>query len=128
MSTYSLRAAEVIGQYNDTNFKMIDVTITVEDGRLKSGALSYTVTATNGVATVESFMAYLSPDGKEIHAFFTTDAFAGMSMPINFELSYGAPIGTIDNINLPAILTPLPAFLAALGYPNADNAWLAGLT
>jgi hypothetical protein len=122
MSTYSLRAAEVVQEYKQASYRMIDITITSVDGRFRSGALSYTVTASDGTATARSFMASLSPNGKEIHAFFTTDAFAAMPGPINFEFSYGAPIGTIANVNLPAIMTQLPAFIVAFGYPNADNA------
>ena len=127
MSTYSLRAAEVIEPYDETNYKMIDITITVDDGKFDIGALSYRVTASDGSTTVTSFKASVSLNGKELHAYFTTDAFAGMAGPINFEISYGVPIGTIENVNIAAILTPLPALLAALGFPNADNAWLAGL-
>jgi len=127
MSTYSLRAAEVVAQYDETNYKMIDIIITCDDGKFIVGALSYQVTARDGATTAESFMAAVAPNEKELHAFFTTDAFAGMPGPITFEFSYGEPIGTIENVNIPAILTPLPAFLAALGYPNADNAWLASL-
>jgi hypothetical protein len=125
MSTYSLRAAEVVMPYDETNYKMIDVTITADDGKFTIGALSYQVTASDGSSTAESFMSSVSQNGKEIHAYFTTDAFAGMSGPIDFELSYDAPIATIENVNIPAILTPLPTFLAALNFPNADNAWLA---
>jgi hypothetical protein len=141
MSTYSLRAAEVIAEYDDTSYKMIDVTITADDGKFMTGALPYHVTARNasiitasdGItasdritasddpSTVESFMTYLSQNGKEIHAFFTTDAFAEMSGRVNFEFSYGVPIGTINNVDIHTILTPLPPFLADLGYPDADN-------
>lgn len=127
MSTYSLRAAEVVGQYDETNYKMIDVTITAVDGKFPIGALSYHVKASAGSTTAESLMASVSPNGKEIHAFFTTDAFAGMTGPIDFEFSYGEPIGVVGNVNIAAILTPLPAFLVAMGLPNADNAWLATL-
>jgi hypothetical protein len=127
MSTYSLRAAEVVAQYNDANYKMIEVTITVDEGKFMIGALSYRVTASDGVTTAESFMAFASPNGKEIQAYFTTDAFTGMAGPITVEVSYGAPIFAIENVKIAAILTPLPAFLAALGYPDADNAWLANV-
>lgn len=128
MSTYSLSAAEVISQYNETDFKMIDVTITADDGKkFAVGALSYLVTASDGSSTAESFMASVSPNEKELHAFFTTDAFAAMPGPINFEFSYGEAIGSIENVDIPAILTPLPALLAGLGVPDADNAWLASL-
>ncbi|HEX8130607.1 MAG TPA: hypothetical protein VF527_16010 [Pyrinomonadaceae bacterium] len=127
MSTYSLRAAEVVSQYDETNLNMIDITITFEDGKFMVGALSYQVTASDGSNTAESFMASVSPNGKELHAFFTTDAFDGMSGLVTFEFSYGEPIGTIENVDVPAILTPLPTFLAALNFPDADNAWLAAL-
>jgi hypothetical protein len=127
MSTYSLRASEVVAEYNETSYKMIDITITAEDGKFHVGALSHQVTASDGIHTTESFMASVSLNGKELHAYFTTDAFDQMSGPINFEFSYGSPIGTIENVDVESILTPLPAFLAALGYPNADNAWLASL-
>jgi hypothetical protein len=127
MSTFSVRATEVIAEYDDTNHKMIDVTITTDDGKFPVGALSYHLTASDGSTTAESFMASASPNGKEIHAFFTTDAFAGMPGLVTLEISYGEPIFTIEDVNIQAILTPLPAFLAALGYPDADNAWLATL-
>jgi hypothetical protein len=127
MSTYSLRAAEVVKEYDNALYKMIDVTITFEDGVFVCGALSYRVTATDGSTTANSLMAFLSQNGKEIHSFFTIDAFAAMSGPISFEFSYGHPLGTIDNVNMVTILQQLPPFLAVT-VPNADNNWLANLT
>jgi tetrahydromethanopterin S-methyltransferase subunit B len=127
MSTYSLRAAEVVKEYGNAKYKMIDVTITFEDGAFASGALSHRVTATDGSTTARSLMASLSPNGKEIHAFFTTDAFAAMSGPIRFEFFYGFPLGAIENVNMAAILQQLPPFLAALGVPDADNNWMINL-
>jgi hypothetical protein len=127
MSPYSLRAAEVVAEYDDTSYKMIDVTISLDEGKFIVGALSYRVTANDGSTTAESFMTSVSPNGKEIHAYFTIDAFADMPGPIDIEFSYGEPIGTIEDVNIAAILKPLPAFLADMGYPDADNAWLASL-
>ena len=127
MTTYSLSAAEVVGQYAETNLKMIDVTITRDEGRFFVGALSYEVTASDGSATAQSFMASVTPNGKELHAFFTTDAFAGMAGPVTFVFSYGEPVGSVENVDIPAVLTPLPALLAGLDVPDADNAWLASL-
>jgi hypothetical protein len=127
MSTYSLQIALVAGSYDETPMVMIDATITADTARFYSGAVPYEAIARNGSATVRSFMAFLSPNGKELHAFFTTDAFgvfAGL-----FDLDFGqrgSVIGTIPNVDI-ATLIPLSPFQAALGLPNADNAWLSTL-
>jgi hypothetical protein len=128
MSTYSLRIALVVGSYDDTPLVMIDATVTDVDGRFYEGALPFEAVARDGTTTVRSFMAFLSPNGKELHAFFTTDAFevfAGL-----FDLDFGRVgrvIGTIEGVDISTALVPLEPSAAALGLPDADNAWLASL-
>jgi hypothetical protein len=129
MGTYSLRIAQVAGAYDEESRVMIDATITDQDGRFFEGATPFEVIARDGSRTLHSFMAFLSPNGKELHAFFTTDAFG--VFPGSFDLDFGylgKVIGTIENLN--TSVTPplaLPPFYVALGLPNADNTWLAGL-
>jgi hypothetical protein len=129
MSNYSLRIAQVAGAYDEESRVMIDVTITDQDGRFFEGATPFEAIARDGSRTLHSFMAFLSPNGKELHAFFTTDAFG--VFPGSFDLDFGylgKVIGTIENVNTstspPIALAP---FYVALGLPNADNNWLAGL-
>jgi hypothetical protein len=127
MSTYSLRLALVVGSYNETPMVMIDATVTDVNGRFTEGALPFEAAARGGATEVHSFMAFLSPNGKELHAFFTTDAFD--VFPGSFDLDFGTVghvIGTIEGVDI-STLTPLAPFYAALGLPNADNAWLAAL-
>lgn len=127
MSTYSLRLALVAGSYNETPLVMIDATIRNEDRRFYEGALPFEAIARDGTTAVRSFMAFLTPNGKELHAFFTTDAFD--VFPGLFDLDFGnvgRVIGTIENVDI-STLIPLPPSDAALGLPNADNAWLASL-
>lgn len=127
MSIYSLRIAQVAGSYDETPLIMIDAIITAEDGRFTEGALPFEATARDGSTTVSSFKAFLSPNGKELHAFFTTDAFGAFPGLFDIDFGYrGRVVGTIQNVDI-STLIPLPPFYAALGLPNADNAWLAAL-
>lgn len=128
MSTYSLQLKLTVGSYEKVPMVMIDVTITADTSRFYEGALPFEATARNGATAVHSFMAVLSPNGKELHAFFTTDAF-GVFPGGTFDLDFGnlgRVRGTIENVNI-SILSPLPPIYAGLGLPNADNAWLASL-
>lgn len=127
MTTYSFRIAQVAGSYDETPMIMIDATITAEDGCFSEGALPFEAIARDGAHEVHSFMALLSPNGKELHAFFTVDAFA--IFPGLFALEFGPRgrvVSTIENVDI-AALVPLDPLYAALGLPNADNAWLATL-
>ena len=127
MSTYTLRIALVAGSYDETPLVMIDATITNVDGRFYEGAVPYEAIARDAATEVHSFMAFLSPNGKELHAFFTTDAFT--VFPGLFDIVFGplgSEIGTIENVDI-ATLVPLSPADVALGLPNADNAWLATL-
>ncbi|HKP52944.1 MAG TPA: hypothetical protein VJ183_09855 [Chloroflexia bacterium] len=107
---------------------MIDATITADSGRFSEGALPFEATARDGSTIVHSFKAFLSPNGKELHTFFTTEAFE--VFPGLFDLDFGfrgRVIGTFENVDISTALIPLPSFYAALGLPNADNDWLASL-
>lgn len=127
MSTYSLRLAQVAGSYDQTPMVMIDATITADAGRFFEGALLFEATARDGSTTVDSFMAFLSPNGKELHAFFTTDAFGVFAGLFDLDFGYGGRIiGTIANVDI-STLIPLAPDYVAMGLPNADNAWLATL-
>jgi hypothetical protein len=130
MSTYTLRIAQVAGSYDETPMVMIDATITDVNGRFFEGAVPFEAIARDGLATVHSFMAFLSPNGKELHAFFTTNAFEVFpgTFDLDFGLRGGRVIGTLENVDISASLIPLTPAEVALGLPNADNAWLAGLT
>jgi hypothetical protein len=129
MSTNSLRLALVAGSYNETPLVMIDATITAVDGRFYEGAAPFEAIARAGSTTVHSFMAFLSPNGKELHAFFTTDAFAVFPGLFDLDFGYlGRVVGTIQNVDISTALIPLPPADVALGLPNADNAWLATLS
>ncbi len=127
MSTYSLRIAQVVGSYDEAPMIMIDATITADTGRFLEGAMPFEAIARDGTSTVHSFMAFLSPNGKELHAFFTTDAFG--VFPGLFDLDFGPVgrvLGTIQNVDI-STLIPLAPDYVALGLPDADNAWLASL-
>ncbi len=127
MSTYSLRIARVVGSYNETPLVMIDVTITNDNGRFYEGAMPYSATARDATTTVQAFMAFLSPNGKQLHAFFTTDAFSVFPGPFHIDFGTVARvIGTIENIDI-AVLVPLAPDYVAFGLPDADNAWLSTL-
>jgi len=127
MSTYSLRIAQVAGSFDETPMVMIDATITAVDGRFYEGAVPFEAIARDGATAVQSFMAFLSPNGKELHAFFTTDAFAVFPGLFDLDFGYlGRVVGTIQNVDI-STLIPLPLSDVALGFPNADNAWLATL-
>ncbi len=129
MSIYSLRIAQVAGSYDETPMIMIDATITDVNGRFYEGAVPFEAIARDGASTVHSFMAFLSPNGKELHAFFTTDAFE--VFPGTFDLDFGLRgeqvIGTIEDVDITASLIPLTPSEVALGLPNADNTWLSTL-
>lgn len=128
MSTYSLQLKLTVGSYDKAPMVMIDATITADTSRFYEGALPFEAIARHGATAVHSFMAVLSPNGKELHAFFTTDAF-GVFPGGEFDLDFGTleqSLGTIESVDL-STLIPLPAFAVALGLPNADNAWLASL-
>jgi hypothetical protein len=125
MSAYSLQIAQVVESYDETPMIMIDATITAGTGRFSEGALPFEAIARDGSTTVHSFMAFLSPNGKELHAFFTTDAFEVFPGLFDLDFGYrGRVVGTIQSVDI-STLIPLPPFYATLGLPNADNAWLA---
>lgn len=127
MSTYTLRIALVAGSYDQTPLVMIDATIRDVDGRFYEGALPFEATARDGSTTVRCFMAFLSPNGKELHAFFTTDAFGAFTGLFDLDFGYsGKVLGTIANVDISTLIPLSPSDLA-LGLPNADNAWLASL-
>lgn len=126
MSSYSLRIAQVVGSYDGIPMIMIDATIT-SDTRFFEGAIPFQATGRDGTNSLHSFMSFLSPNGKELHAFFTTDAFG--VFPGLFDLDFGTRgrvIGTIQNVDITTLIPLAPDFVP-LGLPNADNAWLAGL-
>lgn len=128
MSTFSLDAAEVLQVFRGTEYRMIDLRITFVDGKFEHRAMPFTVAVSGGNERVESFFTLLSPDGKVMHGYFTTDAFTVFTGNVDVSFGYlGQPIGGIANVSISAILVPLPSFLAAIGAPDADNAWLATL-
>jgi hypothetical protein len=127
MTIYNLSIAKVAGSYDETPMIMIDATITAGDGRFNQGALPFEAIARDGTNEVHSFMAFLSPNRKELHAFFTVDAFA--IFPGLFALEFGPRgrvVGTIQNVDIAGLISLDPLF-AALGLPNADNTWLSTL-
>ena len=127
MTTYSLQLARVAGSYNETPMVMVDATVTAGEGRFSEAASPFEAVARDGASAVRSFMAFLTPNGKQLHAFFTTDAFTVFPGTFDLDFGYmGDVIGTIEHVD-PATISPLSPADAALGLPNADNAWLATL-
>lgn len=127
MSTYNVRIAQVAGSYDEIQMIMIDATITYEDGRFSQGALPFEAIARDGANELHSFMAFLSPNGKELHAFFTVDAFTVFPGLFAIEFGpHGQVVGTVQNVDIAGII-PLDPSFAALGLPNADNTWLSAL-
>ena len=128
MNTYNLRIARVVGAYDETPLNMIDATITHNTGRFYEGAVPYEATARDGSTTVSSFMAFLSPNGKELHAFFTTNAFGVFAGLFDFDFGrVGETLGTFHGVDISIELIPLPPDIVALGLDDADNDWLAKL-
>lgn len=127
MSNFTLRLAKVVGIHDETPMVMIDAAITHELGRFHESSLPFEAVARDGSHTVPSFRAFLSPNGKALHAYFTTDAFDVFSGSFNLDFGkIGRPIGTIPNVDV-STLIPLAPKYAALDLPHADNAWLASL-
>jgi hypothetical protein len=126
MSTFRLDAAEVLQVFRGTEYRMIDLRITFEDGKFEHRAMPFKVAVRDESARVESFFALLSPDRKALHGYFTTDAFTIFTGNVDVPFGYlGQPVGVIANVSIsPAALPP---YLAAVGAPDADNDWLADI-
>jgi hypothetical protein len=106
---------------------MVDAIITADGGRFSEGARPFEAIARDGQSALHSFMAFLTPNGKQLHAFFTTDAFGAFPGLFDLDFGYaGRVIGTVENVD-PATVSPLAPADAALGLPDANNAWLATL-
>jgi hypothetical protein len=127
MDTFILDAAEVLQTFRGTEYRMIDLRITCVNGRFEHRSLPFKVAVSNESQRVEAFFVLLSPDGKAMHGYFTTDAFTVFTGSVDVSFGYlGQPIGNITDISISA--APLPSYLAAIGAPNANNTWLADLT
>jgi hypothetical protein len=126
MSNFLLDAAEVLQVFRGTEYRMIDLRITFDDGKFEHRATQFSVVVRNDSARVESFFALLSTDHKAIHGYFTTDAFEVFTGNVDVLFGYlGQPIGVIANVSIrPA---ELPPFFVAVGAHNADNDWLANV-
>lgn len=126
MSNFNLDATEVLQVFRGTEYRMIDLQITFVDGKFEHRAMPFMVAVSVDSQRVESFFTLVSPNGKVMHGYFTTDAFTVFTGNVDVSFGYlGQPIDGIANVSISAILVPLPTFLAAIGAPDADNAWLA---
>ena len=103
------------------------VAIRSVNGRFNESAIPPIMGIGDNVNKVSAFMAYLVPNGKEIHGVFTTDAFGIFTGHVSIDFSVGGISVTLDGVDIASIISPLPPDIAALGLPNADNAWLATL-
>jgi hypothetical protein len=126
MAEYEFHLARTLGSFDEDLLIMIEAVLTNVDERFRERELPYRAVAADGVNSVESFMAYITANGKELIAFFTTDAFSAFAGPFDIEFSYpGESIHTVTGIDIATMLSPLDPEINPADFPNADNAWLA---
>jgi len=128
MSILTIAARRSIRYFRSNNYNMVKVTVTNENGKFRERSLPFQVTVSDGSTEVNCFIANLSQNRKVLEAFFTTDAFNVFSGLVDVSIVHGTNVPeTITGVDINAILAPMPANFAALGLPDADNAWLATL-
>jgi hypothetical protein len=114
----------VINTFNEELFHMINVKVTIIEGKFTVGQYSPFIRATNGTATAHAFVNSISGNQKEINGSFTTDAFDGFTTPFTIQFGIGQEVlGSFENVTTAAI-APLDPLFADVVVPDATNAWL----
>jgi len=125
MYNYITNIAHVITTINDDYYVMIDIRLTLTEGRFPVSALHEFVRVTDANESVMSFMCQLSGNRKEMHGYFATDAFDNFIGAVTIEFGYGAqPIGSIPMTGIQGHIDPLNTIFAASGIPDAATALL----
>lgn len=125
MTDLNLQIARTIGTYDETTLIMNEAVIINNDALFPERAAPYTVVARDDTNEVHAFMAFVAPNGRQMLAYFTTDAFDVFSGEFVLEVSV---LGFVEALTMGIRATdiaPLPPDLASLGLPVADNAWLS---
>ncbi len=126
MSTYTLNAGESVWGYNGNKYNVIELMVTTEGVKILPKSLDWIIEVDDGSNKVRNFQSVCTPNGRKFHARFATDAFAGLGSTVDVHLLSGEEVvHTFSGLNLGTLVQPAPAWITALGLPDADNAWVA---
>lgn len=125
MSTYSFQASHVINTFNGNLYHMINVRITIDQGKFPLLSLQVFVRVTQGTNTVYSWLTRVSGNQKELNASFTTDAFDAFTGNVDVEFGYGSEImGVIEDVDINNVIISLDPLFSGTPAAMADNTWL----
>ena len=130
-SIYLIEVSKSIGSYIGESMYMAMIVISIP---LNKGSRFYVGASTNQVLIrdssigIASLTTLVSPNRKELIAYFTNDVFTQFSGNVDIEFFYGEELlGSFTGINPLTDVQPLDPSLAGLNIPIATNAWLATL-
>ncbi|MFT6442724.1 MAG: hypothetical protein ACJASQ_002339 [Crocinitomicaceae bacterium] len=126
MASYSFILEEFVQDFNSDERQIIILTITNIDSIFVEDSERPFASVYDGILTADNFMMQLSPNKKESHFYFTSDAFAGFAASADISFGVGSLIlDEFTGVNLGTAVVPLNSLLASIGAPDGDNAWLA---
>lgn len=129
MSDFNFLISQTINSFNQDYRRMISIRITKATGKFPIRSVPEFVRVRSGGNTVDAFMTGFSGDQKELTGFFTTDAFVGFPANADVEFGFGDKVmDRLENIDINASIVQLPALLASVAAPDADNAWLQSIS
>jgi hypothetical protein len=126
MSTFSFTIGHKVQLIDENLFEVIQINILMVTGKFIISSRQPFVRVFDSSNKVTNFSIQISGNEKELIAYFTTDAFDFFTGDVTIEFGEGLLVtDTFENIDIISVITPLSPADAALGAPQADNAWLA---
>lgn len=125
--SYTCEISHVLQEYDGNLYKMILVKIVNSNGNFAIQESTTSVIVDDGSNQAYNFMYNITGNKKELHAYFTTDAFTGFgsSSTVKFTTAL-LGVEKILGVDVTAILA-LPTHLTSYTYTDADSTWLSNL-
>jgi hypothetical protein len=130
MDNFNISFSRTLYTFNEQLYSVIKANISIISGTFTHRAERLFVFAFNSTNTVEAFSCMISPNKKNINAFFTIDAFNVFSGNTSIGFGYGiVPIHIFENIDINnSTIEPLDPLISGISALDADNAWLESLS
>lgn len=129
MSGFDFSIGRTITDFNDEYLQAIVLKITSVSGKFIPRSAPEFVRVRSDSTVIDAFLTRFSGDEKILSGYFTTDAFLSLTANGNIEFGYGDEItDSFEDIDINANIAPLPTLAATLTVPDADTAWLEGLS
>ena len=128
MSLYIYRINESIMEYDDDFYKVIKISVIIDNGVVPIKSKPFTLDVMNGNTFVQSFSTLTTGDQKGFIGFFSNDAFDSLVGLSEIHFGYaGEPQEVISGVDIADEIIPRSPDENTITSLEATTAWLVSI-